>query len=136
MEKILVKKITEEVIERIKQMSAYGLPDRPSERGMSASEIKRAFYEPILAAETSIAAEVNRVVDEINEALPRMAEYISLGSEGEEQSLKEIIEKLLEGLSEEKLLPAVDENDNGKFLRVEGGIWAAVEIPYAEGEEY
>jgi hypothetical protein len=30
----------------------------------------------------------------------------------------------------------VTEEDNGKFLRVEDGKWAAVEIPYAEGEDY
>jgi hypothetical protein len=33
-------------------------------------------------------------------------------------------------------VPLVTEADNGKFLRVEDGKWAAVEIPYAEGEEY
>ncbi len=33
-------------------------------------------------------------------------------------------------------LPTVAVADNGKFLRVENGAWAAVEIPYAEGEEY
>ena len=33
-------------------------------------------------------------------------------------------------------IPPVTEEDDGKFLRVENGKWAAVEIPYAEGEEY
>lgn len=33
-------------------------------------------------------------------------------------------------------IPAVTSNDEGKILRVVGGIWAAQEIPYAEGEEY
>ena len=33
-------------------------------------------------------------------------------------------------------IPRVTDEDEGKFLRVEGGKWAAVDIPYAEGEEY
>lgn len=33
-------------------------------------------------------------------------------------------------------IPRVTEEDNGKFLRVEDGKWAAVEIPYAEEEDY
>jgi hypothetical protein len=33
-------------------------------------------------------------------------------------------------------IPPVTDADEGKFLRVEDGKWAAVSIPYAEGEEY
>lgn len=33
-------------------------------------------------------------------------------------------------------IPLVTEEDNGKFLRVQDGAWAAVEISYAEEEEY
>lgn len=29
-------------------------------------------------------------------------------------------------------LPIVSNSDNGKFLQVSGGVWKAVEIPYAE----
>lgn len=35
-----------------------------------------------------------------------------------------------------KVIPQVTDAENGMFLRVEGGKWAAVEIPYADGEEY
>lgn len=33
-------------------------------------------------------------------------------------------------------IPRVTSEDDGKFMRVVNGAWAAVEIPYAEGEEY
>ena len=34
------------------------------------------------------------------------------------------------------ILPAVTEADNGKFLRVSGGTWAAETLDYAEEEEF
>lgn len=35
-----------------------------------------------------------------------------------------------------ELLPAVTADDNGKFLRVQEGVWAAVSLAYAEEEEF
>lgn len=34
------------------------------------------------------------------------------------------------------ILPTVTEADDGKFLRVSGGVWTAERLTYAEGEEY
>lgn len=33
-------------------------------------------------------------------------------------------------------VPQVTADDNGKFLRVVDGVWAAVNIPVAEGDEF
>lgn len=55
--------------EKIQIKSAYGLPTRPSERGMTPAEIKRAFYGPIVESSNSLVSEINRIVGETNEAL-------------------------------------------------------------------
>jgi len=52
--------------ENIKNASAYGLPDRPSERGMSAEDIKKAFYAPIVGTNISLTTEINNLIDNIN----------------------------------------------------------------------
>ena len=38
--------------------------------------------------------------------------------------------------SSENLLPEITDNDNGKFLRVGNGAWAASSIPNAEGADF
>ena len=53
----------------ITRKSAQTLPNHPSEAGMSAEEIKRRFYQPILDAANSALAEIDRVVNEANKAL-------------------------------------------------------------------
>lgn len=50
----------------ISRKSAQTLPNNPSERGYSAEEIKRRFYQPILDAANSALAEIDRVVNEAN----------------------------------------------------------------------
>lgn len=52
----------------ISRKSAQTLPNNPSERGYSAEEIKRRFYQPILDAANSALAEIDRVVSEVNVA--------------------------------------------------------------------
>lgn len=53
----------------ITRKSAQTLPNHPSEMGMSAEEIKRRFYQPILDITNSALAEIDRVVNEVNKAL-------------------------------------------------------------------
>ena len=60
--------IGRETIECILKKSAYSLPDRPSEAGMTPAQIKATFYRPILDTEQSLLAEVNRVIGEANDA--------------------------------------------------------------------
>ena len=50
----------------IKRKSAFALPDRPSEAGMSADEIKKAFWQPVADLTDSALSEIDRVVNEVN----------------------------------------------------------------------
>lgn len=63
----MIQKISNETIAAILRKSAYRLPDNPSEQGMKAPDIKKAFYEFINDASASICAEVNRIVQEAND---------------------------------------------------------------------
>lgn len=62
-----VAPISEETRYAIKRKSAYALPSNPSERGMSAEEIKKAFYAPVTETAASVFSELDRVVAETNE---------------------------------------------------------------------
>ena len=62
-----IKKVSAETKSAIARKSAQTLPINPSERGMSAEEIKRRFYQPITDTVNSALAEIDRLVDEINE---------------------------------------------------------------------
>lgn len=62
-----VAPISEETRYAIKRKSAYALPSNPSERGMSAEEIKKAFYAPVTETAASVLSELDRVVAETNE---------------------------------------------------------------------
>ena len=64
-----IKKVSDETKDAIKRKSAYGLPDRPSDRGMKPEDIKRAFYGPVVDLTYSALAEIDRVVDETNTIL-------------------------------------------------------------------
>lgn len=61
-----INKITPEAIQAILRKTAYILPDNPSEQGMKAADIKKAFYQYISDASASICSEVNRIVEEAN----------------------------------------------------------------------
>ncbi|MBQ7308393.1 MAG: hypothetical protein IJW82_07710, partial [Clostridia bacterium] len=62
----MIEKITENTKNAIKQKSVYNLPDRPSEMGMNPTEIKKAFYQPIIDLNSSVLTEIDRVIDEAN----------------------------------------------------------------------
>lgn len=90
-------------------------------------DTKSALDEIFLAENRRIAAERDRVNAESARVLAENARVLA-----EEERASEF-EKMTESVS---LIPPVTSEDEGKFLRVEGEKWAAVEIPYAEGEEY
>ncbi|MBQ8399331.1 MAG: hypothetical protein IJX08_05100, partial [Clostridia bacterium] len=69
-----IEKISEERINEIRNKSAYGLPDHPSDAGMSAEQIKKALYAPITDKESSALAEINRVIEEANTQFKKLEE--------------------------------------------------------------
>lgn len=70
--------VTEEEKRVIKNKTAYGLPDRPSYTGMKASEIKAAFWTPLIDApghkSHSVISIIERVIEELNKILEDVAD--------------------------------------------------------------
>ena len=64
-----INRTSPETKSAIQRKSAQSLPNNPSERGFSAEDIKRRFYQPIIDATNSAIAEVDRIADETNNAL-------------------------------------------------------------------
>lgn len=75
-----VNRISAQSIESIRLKSVQALPNRPSEQGFKASDIKQAIVSPLINGNHCIAAEINRVVDEINDNLDTMHSEIVLSS--------------------------------------------------------
>ena len=61
-----INKVSSQARNIIKRKSAFALPDRPSEAGMSAEAIKKAFWQPVADLTDSALSEIDRVVDEVN----------------------------------------------------------------------
>lgn len=61
-----VNSVDEKTWLAITRKSAQTLPNNPSAKGYPAEEIKRRLYQPIIDATNSALAEINRVVDEVN----------------------------------------------------------------------
>ncbi len=64
-----IRQISKETENAMLRKSAYGLPNRPSESGMKAEDIKKAFYKSLIDSENSLLSELKRVVSEANEIL-------------------------------------------------------------------
>ena len=62
----MINKVSQATKSAIARKSAQSLPNNPSEKGYSAEEIKRRFYQPIIDAANSALAEIDRVVNEAN----------------------------------------------------------------------
>jgi hypothetical protein len=62
----MIKKISDEKREQIANASAKTLPNNPTGRGMTADEIRKRLWEPIVSKGTSLAEEIDRVVEEAN----------------------------------------------------------------------
>lgn len=63
-----IQKISPETKEAVKRKSAQTLPNRPSEHGYSADTIRKRFYQPVNDTVNSTFSEIDRVVEEANEA--------------------------------------------------------------------
>lgn len=68
-----INKVDEATKVAIKRKSAYSLPNRPSEQGMKADDIKKAFWQPVIDVTNSTLSELDRVVDETNREIERVA---------------------------------------------------------------
>ena len=88
-ETLKINNISSDTLDAIKKRSAYSLPDNPSASGMKPSEIKKAFWAPIISEFGSIYTELTRVIKEINTALNSL--------QGDDRA---IAQNLADGLSE------------------------------------
>lgn len=70
----MINKVCSKTKEAIKRKSAYSLPDRPSDQGMKPDEIKRAFYQPVVDSNNSVLAEIDRVIDEVNDYIEKTSD--------------------------------------------------------------
>lgn len=61
-----IKNVSNDTEQIIKRKTAYSLPDRPSESGMRAEDIKKAFYAGLVDRNDSLLSELNRVIEEAN----------------------------------------------------------------------
>ena len=77
MDKKQIQNISAKTEQSIKRKTAYGLPDRPSESGMRADEIKKAFYSSITDSEDSVMSELKRIVKETNEVLDEIQDDVN-----------------------------------------------------------
>lgn len=64
-----INKVSSETKSAIRRKSAYTLPNNPTDSGYKADDIRKAFWQPIVDISQSAVAEVDRVVEEINEIL-------------------------------------------------------------------
>ena len=62
-----VDNISQEMIETIKNKTAFALPNSPSAMGMKPAEIKEAFFRALVDDKESFAAEFFRAISEVNE---------------------------------------------------------------------
>ena len=67
-----IENVSAKTEQAIQRKSAYALPDRPSESGMRADEIKKAFYSSITDKNDSVLSELKRVVNESNNIFEEM----------------------------------------------------------------
>lgn len=98
-----INKTSEAARYRMLRASAQMLPDRPTQSGMNATEIKRALWSPILGEENSLLSEQGRIVDEINAALEALELRIEEG-----QALVGVSQQLI--TNAKTLIGAINEN--------------------------
>lgn len=72
-----INKTSDATKRNIKRKTAYAMPDRPSEKGMKAEDIKKAFWEPLLGESDSILSEMDRVVEEVNADMDEMSTKVN-----------------------------------------------------------
>lgn len=61
-----VNTITDETLDKIKKKSVLYLPNRPSEKGITAQQMKQLFTDLVVGSNLSTISEIKRIVTEIN----------------------------------------------------------------------
>lgn len=89
-----VNKISDNTKIKLKLKSPLLLPNNPSEKGLTPAQIKNTFTAYVLDNEDSVFAEINRLVDEINEILSKIEGKIS--SSNHSHSNLELLEEYTE----------------------------------------
>lgn len=70
-----IQKITADTVKKILMKTANALPNRPSERGITAEQLKKYFFEFVTSDKNSIKAEIDRIVEEVNQELATGKSY-------------------------------------------------------------
>lgn len=83
----MIQKISESTKNSIRQKSVYNLPDRPSDYGMTTTDIKKAFYQPIIDMNNSALSEIDRVVEEVNSDLSTVSQTLTTNVEKIENTI-------------------------------------------------
>lgn len=135
-----IQKISVEMQEAIKRKSAYALPDRPSDQGVKADEIKKALWSPVVDSANSVISEINRIVEEINIALDAVPEAYILPTASQFTLGGVKAKTIVEGqgynevhinddgmLYAPKEVPTPSAAYNGKILAVQNGAYAFIE---------
>lgn len=79
MNKPNIQKTSAEVINVLNTRSAKNLPNNPSASGWTPEQIKRCFWQPLLAGDVSILTELNRIVEEVNAYLDTVYAHVGAG---------------------------------------------------------
>lgn len=115
-----ISEISSKDLDIIIRKSAYSLPTRPSEAGMTPQQIKAAFFRPFTDTEKSLAAEINRVAREINRKDGTLAELVP--------KIKDILVGIIEKNKEFK--EALEKELESYLKRIDGE--AGIEYAYAQ----
>ena len=83
----MIQAISQSTMEAIRKKSVQNLPDRPSETGMSATDIKKAFYQPLIDTSNSVLSEIDRVISEVNSEIASIDSALSTMSANLERGL-------------------------------------------------
>lgn len=117
----MINKTTDEMRTKIRRNTVITMPDRPSERGIRAQDIKDALSKPICGNQNSVLAELDRVVDEANQILEPLTENVTKINEEYENTY----------ILDTTTTPSSIQYEIGKdkTYKMKGGSFTRVEIP-------
>lgn len=123
-----IKPISSTTKASILRKTAYALPLRPSESGMSAEDIKKAFYSGMTDKEDSVMSELERVISEANNVLKNKQDN-NLGSDNSNKVLVTNAQGAIEAVSADAV-----PTDNSNKPITSSGVYNYPAIKFAESE--